>query len=63
MATKKARVLSTIIVDGKTHRPNDVVELEADQLKAFEQDGAVDSNKAAVDYAIKLAKKPEAAAE
>jgi hypothetical protein len=63
MATKKARVLSTVKFEGKEYRPNDVIELEADQIKSLEESGSVDSNKAAVDYATKLAAKPEAVAK
>lgn len=51
MKTKvKARVLSQCAHGA----PNDVVELDADEAKAAEAEGLIDTNKAAVQYAAGL---------
>jgi hypothetical protein len=46
----KARVLTSCAYG----QPNDVVELPADQAKAAEAEGLLDTNKAAVAYATRL---------
>lgn len=58
-ATKKARVLVDITIDGEAHKPDAVVVVDAATLAAHV--GALDANPAAVKYAESL-KKPEAEA-
>lgn len=53
--TVKARVLSAC----KHGQPNDVAELPADVAKQAEKDGLVDTDKAAVAYALSLKKAAE----
>lgn len=53
--TVKARVLTACAYG----QPNDVADVPADQVKAAEADGLIDTNKAAVAYAASL-KQPEA---
>jgi hypothetical protein len=48
--TVKARVLSSCAYG----QPNDVADVPADQIKAAEADGLIDTNKAAVQYASTL---------
>lgn len=52
MKTQKVRVLTAC----EFGQPNDVAELPADQVKAAEEQGLVDSNKEAVAYAVSLQK-------
>lgn len=47
---KKARVLVTTIIDGKTFQPDDVIEISSAQLKALA--GAVDASSEAVKYCV-----------
>lgn len=55
--TVKARVLSACHYG----QPNDVAEVPADQVKAAEADGLIDTNKDAVKYAASLKVKAEEA--
>lgn len=47
-------VLARVLVDGAAGRCNDVVELEAQAAAQLERDGAVDTNEAAVAFALTL---------
>lgn len=52
MAIKKARVLSDIRLDGIDYKPNQVIEADADLIKAQVKVGTVDDSPAAVKYCV-----------
>jgi hypothetical protein len=54
--TVKARVL----MSGIYGQPNDVADVDADEVKAAEASGQIDASKAAVAYAEKMAKESQA---
>jgi hypothetical protein len=47
---KKARVLRTVSIQGITYEPDQVIELDADVAKSYEEQGALDGNADAVKY-------------
>lgn len=49
---KKARVLATTVIDGKTYQPDQIIELSSAQLKAL--GGAVDASSEAVKYCLEV---------
>lgn len=53
-ASKVKTVKVRLLVDSDLGKANDVADIPADQLKQLEADGSVDSNKAAVAYALSL---------
>lgn len=52
MALKKARILSNIQLDGIDYKPNQVIEADADLIKAQVKAGTVDDSSAAVKYCV-----------
>ena len=50
MASKKARVLRATQIGGKAYQANDLVEGDDKLLKAYENDGSLDSSAGAVSY-------------
>lgn len=52
MILKKARILSDIRLDGIDYKPNQVVEADADLIKAQVKAGTVDDSPAAVKYCV-----------
>lgn len=62
-APVKARVLAHVHHNGKLHAPNAVITAPASEIKTLEDQGAVDSDEAAVAYAEKLAAKAAEADE
>lgn len=53
MAAKKYRVLREIELDGKPYKPDTVLVVDETIGKTYEAAGALDANKAAVDYVEK----------
>ena len=53
-ASKVKTVKARLLVDSDLGKANDVADVPTDQLKQLEADGSVDSNKAAVAYAMSL---------
>lgn len=54
----RVRILCAIPVDGKSYKPNQVVDFPAELAKALKGDGAVDDSKEAVAYCIDSGAEP-----